>query len=157
DLSVAASAATEPGQGSSAMLFWNCSDAVELRGVTVLAARGGSGARGADSSERLGERGLGSLADLDGVSGGPGAPGGGVGCALVAAGGGGATQCGDVDVSGGLGGDARCAAISCSNAGTAPCGNAGCTDYTVNGVCDIAAVRRDAVPNPDAQPGRGPE
>jgi hypothetical protein len=155
DMTIAASDAGAPGVGSTAVFFSNCSDAVELNNVTVLSARGAAGERGADSSQRLVERGLSSLSELDGVSGTSGADGGAIGCALVVAGGGGSKLCSGVDVSGGVGGDARCAALSCSNDDVRPCGNAGCSDFTSDGVCDIDAARRAAVANPPPQPGRG--
>jgi hypothetical protein len=165
-LSIAASDAITAGQGSSAVLLSGSGPQLELHDVTVLAGRGAAGARGADSSDRLAERGLSSLADLAGVDGNVGEAGGQSGCAALAAGGGGVKFCSgfgelgpgpgpSVDVGGGDGGGARCAAISCSNASAVQCGNAGCTDFTVNGRCDIDAAKRVAVPNPGAQSGRG--
>jgi hypothetical protein len=155
DLTLAASDATEPGQGSTGLLLWNCSDAVELHGITVLSGRGASGLRGVDSSALLASRGWSTLAELAGVSGSAGADSPTT-CALVAGGSAGSKTCEGANVSGGVGGSARCAALSCSNDGSTACGNAGCNDFTVDGVCDSAAVRRAAVPNPAAETGRGP-
>jgi hypothetical protein len=153
-LTIAASDAVEAGQGSSAVLLSGCGPELELEDVTVLAGRGAAGGRGADSSDRLAERGLSSLAELAGVGGQAGVAGG-QGCSDVAAGGGGTKSCGELDVSGGAGGAGRCAALSCSNSGSTQCGNAGCTDFTANGVCDIEAAKRVAVANPSALSGRG--
>jgi hypothetical protein len=147
DIGIAASDAVTPGQGSSAMFLDGCSDALELSGIDVLAGRGANGGRGADSSE------FGSLDDLAGVSGGEAAAGGS--SCSVAAGSGGTKRCADREVSGGGGGPARCAALSCDNQSSSPCGNAGCSDFTSDGVCDIEAARRAASPNPSAQSGRG--
>jgi hypothetical protein len=55
---------------------------------------------------------------------------------------------------GGDGGDAVCPHSGCVTG--APCGNAGCTDFMVDGVCDVEAVFAAAVPNPPAEDGRGP-
>ena len=74
--------------------------------------------------------------------------------ARVAGGVGGRHSCRATDVSGGDGGAADCPETGCVNG--RPCGNAGCTDYTTGGVCDFAAVLRDAVPNPAPSAGRGP-
>jgi hypothetical protein len=154
-LTIAASDAVVAGQGSTAVWLAGCDSQLELDDVTVLAGRGANGAHGADSSDRLTQSGLASLADLAGVAGQPGADGG-QDCATVPAGSGGAKQCGRLDVAGGDGGAAQCAALSCNNGGNPPCGNAGCTDFTQAGVCDIEAARRVAVPNPNAAPGKGP-
>jgi hypothetical protein len=153
-LTVAASDAVGAGQGSTAVWLSGCTNQLELDEVTVLSGRGANGTHGADSSDRLPQGGPASLAALNGVDGAPGAAGG-QGCSLVAAGSGGAKQCSMHDVGGGSGGAAQCAALSCNNDGSVPCGNAGCTDFTQAGVCDIAAARRVAVSNPSAQAGKG--
>jgi hypothetical protein len=44
--------------------------------------------------------------------------------------------------------------VHCTNG--LPCPNAGCTDYTVGGVCDFATVLALAVPNEAPGDGRGP-
>lgn len=154
DLSLWASDASEPGQGSTGLWLARCSDAVELHGIEVLAARGANGARGEDSSARLSPERT-TLAALGGQPGSPGSDGGESGCAERVGGAAGRKLCGDRDVSGGAGGAARCAALSCSNDDPAPCGNAGCSDFTVAGVCDGAAVLAAAVPNPNAEAGHG--
>jgi hypothetical protein len=155
DLTVIGSDAVEPGQGSTALLLANCGEAVELHRITVIARRGANGRRGADSSERLAASTGFTLADLTGVAGGVGASSLTESCAFLAGGSAGIKICAAADVSGGSGGAAQCAALSCSNTGSAPCGNAGCSDFTSNGVCDIAAARAQALANPDATPGRG--
>jgi hypothetical protein len=154
-LTVAASDAIAEGQGSTAVLLDGCGPELELHDIRVLAGRAAAGAPGADSSERLAALGLSALADLAGVDGSSGAAGGQPGCAIVAAGSGGDKQCAGLDVSGGAGGSALCAALSCDNGAGVPCGNGGCSDFTQNGVCDIAAAKRVAVANPAAQAGRG--
>lgn len=155
DLTVIGSDAVEPGQGSTAVVLAECGAAVELHRITVIARRGANGLRGADSSERYAaSTGL-SLADLTGVAGGSGASSFTERCAFLPGGSAGVKICSGVDVSGGLGGAARCAALSCSNEGGAPCGNAGCTDFTSDGVCDLEAARAAAISNPIAEPGRG--
>src|SRR4029079_18823254 len=72
----------------------------------------------------------------------------------VDGGNGGAHMCRSVNVGGGDGGDAACPETGCVNG--SPCGNAGCTDFTVGGVCDFDAVLEDAVANPAPGAGRGP-
>jgi hypothetical protein len=153
DLTVIGSDAVAPGQGSTAVVLADCGEAVELHRITVIARRGAHGRRGADSAERLAEdTGL-TLADLTGAAGGAGASSLVESCSFLAGGSAGVKICGGADVSGGLGGAARCAALSCSNG--APCGNAGCTDFTSDGMCDIEAARAAAISNPAARPGRG--
>ncbi|HEY8427098.1 MAG TPA: hypothetical protein VIL20_01940, partial [Sandaracinaceae bacterium] len=148
--------ATAPGAGSTAIYVDGCGEAVTFASLEVFAGRGADGLSGLDSSERLAEWGIGSLAELDGSDGEPGRPGNDAGmpCVTVPGGAGGRHTCRGVDVSGGGGGAAACPETGCVNG--SPCGNAGCTDYTVGGVCDFDAVLRDAVPNPAPTPGRGP-
>lgn len=155
DLTVIGSDAVDPGQGSTAVLLSGCGEAVELQRITVIARRGANGRRGADSSERYAESAGGTLADLAGAPGGPGASSLTESCTFLSGGSAGMKSCGGVDVSGGGGGAATCAALSCSNTSGLPCGNAGCSDYTSDGVCDIEAALADAVSNPPAEPGRG--
>jgi hypothetical protein len=149
--------AASAGGGSTALLFDACSAQVKLSHVIVLSGRGADGARGADASNRL-PGGVGSLAELTGVDGRGGSPSQSTFCVGNANGTlpGGALapkSCGANDVSGGAGGAAACTPLSC-RAGQ-PCGNAGCTDFTVSGVCDYAAVLAAAIANPAAQAGRG--
>jgi hypothetical protein len=155
DLTVIGSDAQEPGQGSTAVVLADCTEAVELHRITVIARRGANGKRGADSSELYAESTGLTLADLTGVAGGSGASSLTQSCAFLSGGSAGVKICAGADVGGGLGGAARCAAISCSNADGAPCGNAGCTDFTSAGICDIVAARAAAAANPNAEPGRG--
>ncbi len=152
---IEATDATEPGSGSTAILLDGCSQAVSFAQLEIRAGRGADGIRGRSSSDNLAEIGA-SLDDLDGIDGTAGAAAPNVGiCRRVSAGGGGAHSCpAGPNVSGGAGGDADCPAIGCFQ-GRA-CGNAGCTDFTSGGVCDFDAVLASAVPNPAAQPGRGP-
>lgn len=148
--------ATGAGEGSTAMFLDGCTDAIRFGDLQVFAGRGSDGQNGLDSSARLREWGLMSLDQLDGpdgTDGRPGTSGGGV-CRRVAGGAGGRHSCRATDVSGGDGGAADCQETGCVNG--RPCGNAGCTDYTTGGVCDFAAVLRDAVPNPAPSAGRGP-
>jgi hypothetical protein len=151
-LTIAGSDAIASGQGSSALLVSGSTANLEFEDVTVLAGRGAAGARGADSSDRLIERGISSLAQLAGSDAMAGQPGG-MSCGPLAAGSGGVKMCAGSNVSGGDGGGAQCAAISCKNA--VACGNSGCTDFTSGGRCDIAAAKRVAVPNPNAGSGHG--
>jgi hypothetical protein len=152
---VQGSDATQAGGGSTAVLIERCSEAVHFGAMLVLAGRGADGARGDDSSVNLRDWGLSSLRELDGVPGGDGSPGTGGGpCLPVSGGAGGRHQCRGVDVSGGAGGAAACPGDICRNG--SPCANAGCTDYTRDGICDYDTVLRLAVANPPAQPGRGP-
>lgn len=155
DITLIGSEATDVGQGSTTLLLAGCSSAVELHRMTVIAQRGADGVRGADSSERLAESSGLTLAALSGVPGGPGRSNTAQSCALLPGGNAGLKSCSGADVSGGLGGSARCAELSCSNADETPCGNAGCSDFTVDGVCDIAAARSAAQGNPAAGAGRG--
>ncbi len=156
-LTLVASDALSTGQGSSALLLDGCSANVSLQNLTVLAARGASGVRGRDSSAQLSTLGLMSLTELDGTPGGAGGQGGldGIGCPPVAGGNGGQKQCPARNVSGGQGGGSECPYLTCDNRGGQPCGNAGCTDFTVNGVCDLAAAKAAAVANSSPGDGRG--
>jgi hypothetical protein len=156
DLTIAAGDSVQAGQGSTAVALWRCGSAVELHRISVLAGRGARAVRGSDSSERLASYDLDSLAQLDGAPGTAGANSGAAGgCARVVAGAGGQKFCHGEEVSGGEGGAAECAALSCRNSDGRPCGNAGCTAFTSDGVCDIAAALAAAVPNPSAQSGLG--
>lgn len=151
---VQGSDATRPGVGSTAILVDGCGPEVTFASITVFAGRGAAGLRGIDSSANLAGWGIGSLAELDGRPGSEGREGtGDEGCRRVPGGAGGAHRCRGRDVSGGRGGDAQCPGSICTNG--RPCGNAGCTDFTVAGVCDLEAARRVAEPNPAAEPGRG--
>jgi hypothetical protein len=146
--------ATGAGQGSTAVYVDGCGPEVTFAALSVFAGRGSDGRNGLGSNERLGEWGLRSLAELDGVAGGSGNAGNAeTACTTVAGGTAGRHFCRGVEVSGGAGGAAACPETGCFN-GSA-CGNAGCTDFTVGGVCDFAAVLRAAVPNPAPGAGRG--
>lgn len=142
------------GRGSTVAVFDRCGPAVKLSHVTLLAGRGADGARGQDASARL-PAGFSSLSDLDGVDGRPGQDGdtNGQQCVAQPGGLGGTKQCAGSDVSGGRGGASSCGGTGCVNGRDCP--NAGCTDFTVGGVCDYDAVLDEAVPNPSAQAGRG--
>ncbi|MCB9595304.1 MAG: hypothetical protein H6719_21475 [Sandaracinaceae bacterium] len=144
------------GEGSTAVFLDGCGPEVQLSSLAVFAGRGSDGANGLDSSARLGELGFDSLDDLDGTAGTMGRDGNdaGVACTTTAGGTGGRKACGRFDVSGGAGGASACAETGCTNG--RPCGNAGCTDFTVGGVCDFDAVLRAAVPNPAPGAGSGP-
>ncbi|MFK7987338.1 MAG: hypothetical protein AB8I08_15040 [Sandaracinaceae bacterium] len=147
--------AVGPGEGSTAVFLDGCGPEVVFRSLEVLAGRGADGVNGLDSSERLSDFGFDDLDDLDGDDGRDGGPGnaGGI-CSNVNGGVGGRHVCRATDVSGGAGGAAACLETGCVN-GSA-CGNAGCTDFTVGGVCDLDAATRDATPNPAPTSGRGP-
>jgi hypothetical protein len=156
---IAGSDAAREGEGSTAVALDGCGPAVVLRAIEVLAGRGGDGVRGDDASVNLAEWGFASLDELDGTSGAPGTDGtpSDLACPPIAGGAGSTHLCGrgrTLDVSGGAGGGAACPGRICTNG--APCGNAGCTDFTVGGVCDLDAARRAATPNPAAGAGRGP-
>jgi hypothetical protein len=152
---VQGSDATTAGVGSTAILLDGCGPELTLAALTVLAGRAADGIRGDDSSTNLADWGVGSLTELDGSRGTEGRDGtAGDFCSRIGAGTGGAHRCRAVDVSGGDGGAAECPGAICMN-GSA-CGNAGCTDFTVGGVCDIDRALRTAVPNPAAGAGRGP-
>ena len=160
-LVIQGSDAVAPGQGSTAVLLDGCGPDVRLRDLVVYAGRGADGADGASSSQNLARWGMTSLRDLDGRPGGDGANGQiatSMDCVgiRVPGGAGGRRTCpgSGRNVDGGAGGDAVCPASGCRNG--VPCGNAGCTDFTVGGVCDMAAVLAAAVPNPAAGDGQGP-
>jgi Putative metal-binding motif len=156
DVTIEAAPVTAAGQGSTAVFLDGCGDALVLERVTILGARASPGIAGQAASARLATLGFSSLSELAGVSGGVGAPGGEAAPSCNAAGGfGGIKACPSGDVSGGRGGDARCAALSCANASGVRCGNAGCTDFTSGGTCDIASALAVAIPNPPAANGRG--
>ncbi len=151
---LAGSDATTPGAGSTTLYSDVCGPDVVFSALTILAGRGAPGERGDDSSDNLADWGLSSLGQLDGVNGADGRPASTSACPRVRGGVGGAHLCRAADVSGGGGGDGTCPDSGCVN-GRA-CGNAGCTDFTVGGVCDLDAALRVAVANPAAGPGRGP-
>jgi hypothetical protein len=153
--------AAAAGEGSTAMYFDGCGPEVSLASLVVVAGRGADGRRGDSSSANLVEFGLTTLAELDGMNGSAGGSGTRLEspCNRVPGGAGGSKSCPDrggrrTDVSGGGGGSGSCDGPSCRN-GT-PCGNAGCTDFTTGGVCDIDAALREAVANPPPERGRGP-
>ncbi|MBI5490876.1 MAG: hypothetical protein HY905_26325 [Deltaproteobacteria bacterium] len=160
-LVLAGSDATTPGQGSTSAYLDGCGPEVRLTNLVVYAGRGADGADGASSSQNLARWGMTSLRDLEGNPGGDGSNGvvsGSTECTgtRVAAGAAGRRSCpgSGLTLDGGGGGEAACPASGCRNG--APCGNAGCTDFTVGGVCDMAAVLAAAVPNPAASTGQGP-
>src|SRR5699024_10149946 len=127
---------------------------VSLTDVVVFAGRGADGLRGDDSSENLAQVGAMSLSDLDGVDGTSGQPGTRFStCYTVSGGTGGAKFCNGTNVSGGNGGATTCPDLGCNQDDACP--NAGCTDYTSGGVCDIDEVLENAVANPAPSPGRG--
>jgi hypothetical protein len=147
--------ATAAGEGSTAVYTDGCDGSVTFAELLVLAGRGASGSRGDSSSDNVAEIGLTSLDELLGTNGAPGGaatPLGGT-CRRVSGGAGGAKTCPSGAVSGGEGGAAACEDVGCTNG--SPCANAGCTDFTSGGVCDIDAVLRTAVANPAPGAGRG--
>ncbi|MDD9964838.1 MAG: hypothetical protein OXR73_01330 [Myxococcales bacterium] len=160
-LTVVAAQAAAPGAGSTAVFLDRVGASVQLSRLTVLAARGADGASGVPSSGRLEAWGLSGLAQLNGVAGGTGALGSVSGQACPAStpggAGGGKTCPAGGGVSGGNGGAATCPILTgCDNVGGTPCGNAGCADFTVDGVCDLEAALSAASPNPAAADGAGP-
>ena len=149
--------ASSPGRGSTAMYLDGCGPEVTFANVSVVAGRGQDGVEGDDSSDNLAELdpALVSLDELEGHEGSSGGSGTGDGtCRNVPGGAAGVLRCGPTDVSGGRGADESCVRLACTNG--QPCANAGCTDFTSGGVCDIATVLALASPNPAAQAGRGP-
>ncbi len=150
---IEATDATIPGEGSTAVFLDGCGPQVQLSHLEIRAGRGADGLRGHSASDNL-PPGF-TLEDLDGVAGSPGRSSLDLDtCTRLAGGAAGRHQCpSGVDNSGGRGGDADCPATGCFNG--SPCGNAGCTDFTVGGVCDFDAVLAQAVSNPPAEPGRG--
>jgi len=160
-LTFAAGDATTSGQGSTAIYLDGCGPEVRLANLVVYSGRGADGLDGASSSQNLARWGMSSLRDLEGTAGGAGRDGviaGSPECSgsRVTGGTNGARFCpgSGNTLDGGFGGDAACPVSGCSNG--VPCGNAGCTDYTVGGVCDMDAVLAAARPNPAAGDGRGP-
>ena len=155
-VTVKGSAASVAGHGSTAIYFDGCDAQVTLSSVTVIAGAGANGTRGTSSSDNLAGTGLMSLADLDGVPGSDGQPGNSMDqfCRRVSAGAGGVKMCPSESVSGGAGGAADCPTLNCENG--LPCANAGCTDFSSSGTCDIATVLAQAVSNPPAANGAGP-
>ncbi len=154
---VAGSDATQPGRGSTAIFSDGCGSALTFANLEVRAGRGADGVGGSSSSVRYAAVTGGTLEEIDGSDGSSGNEGSAAGvCRRVNAGDGGAQVCrfSALDVSGGDGGDADCPALGCTNG--RPCGNAGCTDFTSGGVCDIEAARAVASPNPSAEDGSGP-
>ena len=144
--------ATAPGEGSTTIYSNGCTDAVSFADITVFAGRGADGIRGDSSSDNLAEIGLSSLSQLDGVDGRGGLPGTADGfCSSIDGGAAGVHMCPSGSVAGGSGGGTSCPNLRCTNG--LPCGNAGCTSFTINGVCDFDAVLRSAVPN--GRPGDG--
>lgn len=150
-----------PGGGSTAVRLAECGPELALSEITVVAGSGADGRDGSSSAAVLAALGVGSVAALDGLPGGSGEGGldaGSVSCTgvLAAAGAGGAMVCplSGATVSGGDGGDAVCPATGCMVG--APCANSGCSDFTIDGVCDFAAVLAAAIPNAPGSPGHGP-
>jgi hypothetical protein len=146
--------AQSAGRGSTTLHFSGCSAAVKLANLTVLSGSGADGRRGDDASERL-PPGTPSLSALDGKDGSAGRIGDedGTACVAQAGGAGGQHSCGAVPVSGGLGGASSCGGTGCING--SQCGNAGCSDFTTDGVCDYEEVLRLAVANPSPGTGLG--
>ncbi len=152
---VQGSDASGAGQGSTAAFLNGCTVAVVFSDVTVIAGRGANGLRGDSSSDNLSEIGLMSLTELDGSDGQNGQLAADVGlCTVVPAGARRPKMCPSGPVDGGAGGTGGCPDLGCMN-GSA-CGNAGCTDFTSDGVCNLDAAVRIASPNGAAEPGRGP-
>lgn len=146
---------TAASEGSTAVFSDGCDASVSFAELQVLAGRASDGVRGDSSSDNLAEIGLVSLDQLNGTNGADGRTGTPTGslCTTVGGGTSGAKMCPGGSVSGGAGGAAACQDPGCTN-GRA-CGNGGCTDYTVGGVCDMAAVLASAVANPAAGTGSG--
>jgi hypothetical protein len=158
-LTVLGGDATESSAGSTAVYLDRCSEALTLSNVTVLAGRGGAGNAGDDSSANLSQWGLTSLTQLGGNDATGGLNGNDASTACIAQSGGfaGVKMCPRGDTSGGGGGGSNCADLStlCTNDGTTKCGNAGCTDFTTNGVCDLDAAKAIAIASPAAEAGHG--
>ncbi len=153
---VQATDATQPGAGSTAVYLDDCGPMVTLAALEIRAGRGAPGIRGESSSDRYARVTGGTLEEIDGTDGARGTAGSASGtCRRIAAGAGGSEVCrfSGRNVSGGRGGDADCPSLGCFNG--SPCGNAGCTDFTSGGVCDIDAARAVASPNPSASDGQG--
>lgn len=159
-VTISGSSGEAAGQGSTALWLDRSGAALSLHEVTVIAGAGSAGTEGRASSERLGLWGLSSLADLTGESGERGLDGGSANapCSYfeLLPGAGGGKTCPAGDVSGGSGGGSLCTSLpQCSNGGGVPCGNAGCTDFTNGGGCDLVEAKAVATANPSALPGRG--
>jgi hypothetical protein len=146
--------ADSAGRGATAVYLKNCGPSVHLSEVVVLAGRGADGLPGDDASARL-PGGVSSLADLNGLDGRSGSadPLTSSFCSTLNGGSGGVKSCAGRNVSGGGGGAAECAFLNCQNG--SPCANAGCTDFTINGVCDYDTVLAEAVANPPGADGAG--
>ncbi|MFT5359045.1 MAG: hypothetical protein ACI9KE_006288, partial [Polyangiales bacterium] len=148
---VEGSDATRPGDGTTAIFLEECGESVRFPSLDVLAGRAADGINGESSSDRYESLGGGTLEELDGSDGTMGEQGLASGtCSRVRAGRGGTGTCLVTrrDVSGGAGGDADCPDNGCVF-GRA-CGNAGCTDFTVRGVCNLDAARAAGAANPSA-------
>jgi hypothetical protein len=149
-----------PGGGSTTAVVAESGPALVLRELVVLAGPGADGEEGASSSAVAAERGIASLDILDGVpgtSGDGGVEAAGAVCRGLAAEGGrpGLKQCPDGQaVDGGAGAGADCPDTGCRP--DVQCGNSGCTDFTVDGICDTAAMQRAAVANDAGADGTGP-
>ena len=159
-LRIVGSGALELGTGSTTVLLDGCGPELSLSDLTVVAGDGQNGKHGSSAAAVLAGMGISSLATLDGGDGGGGGAGedaGNSNChGMLVSGGPSATKRCPVSgawVSGGRGGDAGCPHTGCVVGH--PCGNGGCSDYTVNGVCDFAAVMAVAVPGPPAAAGLG--
>jgi hypothetical protein len=157
---VRAGDAQQPGAGSTAVYLDRCGDQVILSNITVIAGRGAPGRPGQDSSETLDRWGLASLAQLSGVDAESGLAGGLrlSTCVTLPGGGGGDKTCPRGQVSGGDGGAAVCPDLTteCVNGSSLACGNAGCTDFTTGGVCDLEAALDAAEPSSTpAEAGQG--
>ncbi len=153
---LATSDASQPGDGSTVFYSNRCSSAVTIASTVVFAGRGADGIRGLSSSDVYTSLGGGSLTELNGIDGGDGALARDAAtCRRVAAGGGGRLSCriSGSAITGGDGGDGDCPNTGCVDGRS--CGNAGCTDFTVGGVCDFDAVLAAAVANPSATSGQG--
>ncbi len=153
-LTLEGSDASTAGQGSTTLYLDGCGPDVSFHDVVIFAGRGAPGRRGDDSSENLADVGAPSLAALDGNDGSSGSPGTSGGfCTTIVGGAAGTKTCDGVNVSGGGGGAGACPNIGCNQVDA--CANAGCTDFTVGGVCDIDAVLELAVANPAPTPAHG--
>jgi hypothetical protein len=164
-ISILGTDATAAGEGSTTVYFDRCTEQVVLENITVLAGRGAPGVPGESSSQRLASWGVGALTELEGSDGGSGGIGtidvDGTLCEGVAGGSPGFKLCrrgpAVSPTSGGSGGASECAQLEalCSNGSGIACGNAGCTDFTVDGVCDLDAAKAVAVASPEAAAGSG--
>ncbi|QQR90087.1 MAG: hypothetical protein IPJ88_18400 [Myxococcales bacterium] len=153
--SITGSDAVEPGQSSTTLFAKNCGPLVSFKNLIVFAGRGADGEQGEDSSANLASLGFTDLAQLNGVDGSNGRTGTSSSqfCSTITAGSGGNKACASLNVSGGVGGAAACPNLGCTNG--SPCANAGCTDYTVNNICDYDTVYALAIANPAATAGAG--